>query len=186
MLLTLKTYTKIKQTTLLCAMIIVAIYGCNRQPTHKLIAPQIENLDEKLVGVNELIVRDESKDIQLLLKRYQWEMKSTGTGMYYSIDNKGNKPLIEKGDKVEMEYSISLINGKEVYNSKNNGTKTLIVEQSDEPIGLHELLKMMSLGDKAKAIIPSHMAYGILGDNDQIPPYATLIYRIEVINVYKK
>ncbi|NLJ81616.1 MAG: hypothetical protein GX330_00615 [Bacteroidales bacterium] len=186
MLSTIKTYHKIERISLMFVLLFVFIYGCNNKSNNQVRVPQIENLEEKLVGANKLIVRDESKDIQFLLKRYQWEMKSTGTGMFYAIDTDEKAPLIEKGDEVEMEYSISLINGKEVYNSKIDGIKTLIVEQSDEPIGLHELLKMMRFGDKAKAIIPSHMAYGILGDNDQIPPYATLIYRIEIINVYKK
>lgn len=148
----------------------------------------IKDLDEKIISANKLIVRDEAKDIELLLQRYGWEMKSTGTGMYYVIDSENAGKLLQKGDMVDIAYSISLINGKEVYNSKQNGLKTITIEQSDDPAGLHELLKMMRVGDKAKAIIPSHLAYGILGDNDKIPPYAPLIYRIEIINfhTYKK
>lgn len=144
--------------------------------------PTIDNLDEKILNANKLIVKDEAKDIELLLKRYGWEMQSSGSGLYYEITDKkeGNK-LLQKGDKVEINYSISLINGKEVYNSKKDGIKTIVIEQSDEPAGLHELLKLMRIGEKAKAIMPSHLAYGILGDNDKIPPYATLIYRIEII-----
>ena len=43
----------------------------------------------------------------------------------------------------------------------------------------------MREGDKAKAIIPSHLAYGFIGDEKQIPKRATLIYDIEVLNVIK-
>jgi len=144
----------------------------------------IENLEEKIIDANKQIVRDESKDVALLLQRYGWEMESTGTGMYYAIESNEEGALLQKGDAVDIAYSISLISGEEVYSSKKEGFKTIKIEQSDEPTGLHELLKMMRVGDKAKAIIPSHLAYGILGDNKQIPPYATLIYRIEIINFH--
>lgn len=157
--------------------------ACNSEPAQPK-KTTIKNLDEKIINANKLIVRDEAKDIQFFINRYQWNMKTAGTGMYYSIDYDKAGPLLKKGDKVDITYSISLINGKEIYNSKRNSIKTIIVEESDEPVGLHELLKMMSLGDKAKAIIPSYLAYGILGDNNQIPPYATLIYRIEIVNIH--
>jgi len=150
----------------------------DRKEFHK---PAIENLDEKILNANKLIVKDEAKDIELLLKRYGWKMQLSGSGLYYSITDKKEGDLLQKGDKVEMNFSITLINGEEVYNSKHDGTKTIVIEQSDEPVGLHELLKLMRVGEKAKAIIPSHLAYGILGDNNKIPPYATLIYRIEII-----
>ncbi|HOS16663.1 MAG TPA: FKBP-type peptidyl-prolyl cis-trans isomerase [Bacteroidales bacterium] len=162
---------------LLCLLILVSC----RSDRQQLPKPAIDNLDEKILNANKLIVKDEAKDIELLLKRYGWKMQSTGSGLYYSITDNKEGNLLQKGDKVEINYSISLINGKEVYNSKQEGTKTIVIEQSDEPVGLHELLKLMRVGEKAKAIIPSHLAYGILGDNNKIPPYATLIYRIEII-----
>lgn len=143
---------------------------------------KIENLDESILNANKLIVRDEAKDIELLIQRYNWKMQSTGTGMFYSIDEDKQGKLLSKGDKVAIAYSISLIDGKEIYNSDRDGIKTIIIEQSDEPVGLRELLKKMSVGSKAKAVIPSHLAYGILGDNNKIPPYATLIYKIEILN----
>ncbi len=175
-----------KQTFFLIIILsfVALIEACHSETT-KPTKPNIKDLDEKILNANKLIVRDETKDIHFLLKRYHWKMKTTGTGMYYSIDVDKEGSLLQKGDKVDIAYSISLINGKEVYNSTRDSIKTIVIEESDEPVGVHELLKMMSLGDKAKAIIPSYMAYGILGDNDQIPPYATLIYRIEIINIHK-
>lgn len=160
----------------------INVFVSCRSDSKELHKPTIDNLDEKILNANKLIVKDEAKDIELLLKRYGWEMQTSGSGLYYDITDKKEGNLLQKGDKVEINYSISLINGKEVYNSKHDGTKTIVIEQSDEPAGLHELLKLMRVGEKAKAIMPSHLAYGILGDNNKIPPYATLIYRIEIIN----
>lgn len=166
------------------AVLMGVLFACQPEPSQKQM-PVIKNLDEKILDANKLIVRDEAKDIELLIRRYGWKMKSTGTGLYYDILSQKEGTLLQKADEVDIKYSISLINGKEVYNSKRDGIKTVKIEESDEPVGLHELLKMMRVGEKAKAIIPSHLAYGILGDNDKIPPYATLIYKIEIINFHK-
>ncbi len=155
-------------------------FACHNKKDNNKIT--ISNLEENILNANKLIVKDEAKDIELLIKRYNWKMQATGTGMFYSIDGNQKGNLLTKGDKVSLSYSISLINGKEIYNSTEYGIKTMTIEQSDEPVGLHELLKMMRVGNKARAIIPSHLAYGILGDNDKIPPYATLIYKIEILN----
>ena len=47
--------------------------------------------------------------------------------------------------------------------------------------GLEEGILLLHIGDKAKFIIPSHLAYGLLGDDNEIPTKATLIYDIEVV-----
>ena len=43
----------------------------------------------------------------------------------------------------------------------------------------------MKVGDKAKFIIPSHLAFGLLGDENKIPKRATLVYDVELIDVMK-
>jgi len=50
---------------------------------------------------------------------------------------------------------------------------------------LEEGLLLLHQGDKAKFIIPSHLAYGLLGDQKQIPPGATLVYDVELIQLNK-
>jgi FKBP-type peptidyl-prolyl cis-trans isomerase len=41
----------------------------------------------------------------------------------------------------------------------------------------------MNVGDRAKFIVPSHLAFGLLGDQKMIPPQATLVYDVELINL---
>jgi len=41
----------------------------------------------------------------------------------------------------------------------------------------------LSLGDHAKLIIPSHLAHGLIGDLDKIPPLTTLVMDIHLIGV---
>jgi FKBP-type peptidyl-prolyl cis-trans isomerase len=41
----------------------------------------------------------------------------------------------------------------------------------------------MHVGDKAKFILPSHLAHGIMGDNDKIPPLTPVVYNIELLSI---
>ncbi|MDE5544049.1 MAG: FKBP-type peptidyl-prolyl cis-trans isomerase, partial [Bacteroidales bacterium] len=49
--------------------------------------------------------------------------------------------------------------------------------------GLSEALMMLKKGNKARFILPSHLAYGFSGNGTDIPPRATLLYDLEVVEV---
>ena len=48
---------------------------------------------------------------------------------------------------------------------------------------MHEGVKYMHVGDKAVIILPSHLAYGLVGDEHKIPPHASLLYELELLSV---
>jgi FKBP-type peptidyl-prolyl cis-trans isomerase len=50
-------------------------------------------------------------------------------------------------------------------------------------VGLHELVKLMHEGEKARAIIPSYLAYGITGDGEMVPFAAFLLCEIELVKI---
>ena len=41
----------------------------------------------------------------------------------------------------------------------------------------------MRAGDKARFIIPPHLAYGLLGDENRIPARSIIIYQVELVDV---
>ena len=50
--------------------------------------------------------------------------------------------------------------------------------------GLEKVLKVLKNGEKAKIIIPSQFAFGETGSSTGIvPPYSTVIYNLEIINI---
>ena len=136
---------------------------------------------DDFILINQKFVELENEDIELFLKRHEWKMTQTDTGLRYEITKKEGKKNIEAGETVTLEYRTLLLDGNEIYNSKDNGVKQFVVDKSEEIGGLHEAVKLMSKGSEARLIIPSHLAYGVSGDGNKIKPYQTIIMKIKVM-----
>jgi len=159
------------------------LLSCNNHTHTGVIQNSSTNTEETnpfILG-NKKIVELENEEIELFLKRYQWKMKQTHTGLRYEITKKGVGKNIEVGETVTLEYHIFLLNGKTLYNSKNDGLKRFAVEKSEEIAGLHEAVQLMNKGSEARLIIPSHLAYGAAGDGNMVAPYQTLIVEMTVM-----
>ena len=107
---------------------------------------------------------------------------STGTGLRYQILKQGSEQKIEKGEKVTLEYELHSIAGDLIYSSENDGVKSFVVGEGTVESGLDEAMSYLHRGDVAKLIIPYHLGYGLHGDDDKIPEYATLVYTIKIID----
>ncbi len=158
------------------------LISCGNQTKNK----PIENPDmykEDFTKVNKTLVAKEDEDIENYMERHEWQMLKTGTGLRYQIyyNGKGNQP--KGNDKVVIRFSVSLINGLQCYDSKTEGLKIFELGKAEVENGLEEGILLMHLGDKAKLIIPSHLAYGLLGDENKIPKRATLIYDVELVEI---
>jgi len=138
-----------------------------------------EETDPYIIG-NKQLVEIEDEEIELIIQHYQWKMKQTDTGLRYEITKRGIGKNIEKGETVTIEYNIVLLNGKEVYNWKEDGVKQFVVERTEEIFGLHEAVQLMNKGSEARLVIPSHLAYGASGDGNRIAPYQTLIMKVKI------
>ena len=155
---------------------------CNNQPQKKKkIDP--DAYEKPLMEANRHVVRTEKQHIDDFLRRYKWEMKETGSGLQYMIYEKGNGPAAKKGLVAVLEYSVKLITGDVVYTSDDLGPMEFTIGKAEVISGLEEGILLLHVGDKAKFIIPSHLAYGLLGDEDRIPGKATLIYDIELLKL---
>ena len=62
-----------------------------------------------------------------------------------------------------------MITGDLCYSSKDRWSERNGIREKWRNSGLEEGLLLMKVGDKAKFIIPSHLAFGLLGDENRIP-----------------
>ena len=108
----------------------------------------------------------------------------TESGLRYKMIQKGSGKKAENGKTVSVHYEGSLENGK-VFDSSYPRKKPIefklgigqVIEGWDEGIAL------LKVGDKARFVIPSDLAYGPSGAGGVIPPNATLIFDVELMDV---
>lgn len=138
---------------------------------------------EPLMKANHQLVEMEEQDIANFVKRNNWKMNHTGSGLQYMIYENGNGIRVETGKVVRCAYRTSLLTGKVCYNSDEKGPLEFLVGRGGVESGLEEVMLLLREGDKVKIILPSHLAFGLLGDEDCIPRKAVVVYDLEVMNV---
>ena len=170
--------------SLMFILLLALIASCNnkkKQDEKPYIDPR--QYEENLQEANKLLARSEDDQINDFVMRMGWKMDKTKTGLRYWIYKPGEGKKVHKNAIVRFNFKVELINGFVCYNSDNDGFQEIQLGRSTAPGGLEEGLALLGEGDKAKLILPSHLAYGLLGDQDKIPTRAILIYDIEVLQV---
>ncbi|MFK8039017.1 MAG: FKBP-type peptidyl-prolyl cis-trans isomerase [Crocinitomicaceae bacterium] len=165
--------------------IIIFFIACNEsiEPIDK----NVKWSQEESIRMNSTFSNEETEAIDAFLsRRPDWKTKITGSGLRYFIYETTENYIPEIGDIVWVNFTVSLLDNKICYSSKRGEPESFMIEKSDIESGIHEGVQLMSEGSKAKFILPSHLAHGLIGDLDQIPPLETVVYDIELIKIDKK
>lgn len=111
------------------------------------------------------------------------DIKTTESGLQYKVLTQGTGEIPTATQKVKVNYRGTLIDGTEFDSSyKRNQPATFGCNQVIK--GWTEALTMMPVGSKWELYIPQELAYGDR-DNGQIPPYSTLIFEVELLEIVK-
>lgn len=108
---------------------------------------------------------------------------TTASGLQYEvlIEGKENGKSPKATDLVRCHYTGTLIDGKVFDSSYKNGSP-LVFALNEVIRGWTEGLQYMKEGAKYRFVIPYQLAYGVNGVGP-IPPYSTLIFEVELIEV---
>lgn len=109
-------------------------------------------------------------------------VKETASGLQYEILTEGTGKVPVKTDKVRVHYTGSLIDGTVFDSSVKRGAP------AEFPVtgviaGWVEALQMMPVGSKWRLTIPHNLAYGERGAGASIPPFSTLIFEVELLDI---
>jgi FKBP-type peptidyl-prolyl cis-trans isomerase len=108
----------------------------------------------------------------------------TDSGLRYQILQKGSGAKAEKGQTVSVHYKGQLADGT-VFDSSYKRNQPL-----EFPVGVGQVIPgwdegicLLNVGDKARLVIPSNLGYGSRGAGGVIPPDATLVFDVELMEV---
>ena len=163
-------------------MLLLAFVSCGEKPQKQAETLSKSEMKSSMEKANRYLLNEEETDIENYIKRHGLAMTSTGTGLRYQILKQGSEQKIGKGERVTLEYELHSIAGDLIYSSENEGVKTFVVGEGAVESGLDEAMTYLHRGDVAKLIVPFHLGFGLHGDDNRIPEYATLVYTIKIID----
>lgn len=108
----------------------------------------------------------------------------TETGLRYQIIQEGSGAKAQNGQTVSVHYKGQLADGT-VFDSsfKRNQPIDFVLGEGQVIKGWDEGISLLKVGDKARFVIPSNLAYGSAGAGGVIPPDATLVFDVELVDV---
>jgi FKBP-type peptidyl-prolyl cis-trans isomerase len=109
-------------------------------------------------------------------------VKTTASGLQYKVMVEGTGASPKASDSVEVHYRGTFLDGKE-FDSSYKCNETITFPLKGVIRGWTEGLQLMKIGGKTIFYIPSHLAYGERGAPGVIPPDATLIFEVELVDI---
>ena len=127
---------------------------------------------------------EEKRKQQEILDQVSAGYDKTESGLRYKILQNGDGKQATQGAMVSVHYKGQLLDGT-VFDSSYKRRQPI-----DFPVGVGKVIagwdegiQLLKVGDKARLVIPSNLGYGPRGAGGVIPPNATLIFDVELMDV---
>ena len=135
-------------------------------------------------GARDKRLGEEKAAIEAELESLGAGFEKTSSGLRYQILQKGDGEKAQKNKTVSVHYKGQLSDGT-VFDSsyKRNQPIEFSLGMGQVIRGWDEGVALLKVGDKARFVIPSHLAYGSRGAGGVIPPNANLIFDVELMSV---
>lgn len=108
----------------------------------------------------------------------------TDSGLQYEILEQGDGVIPLANQVVKTHYHGSFIDGQ-VFDSSVTRNEPAEFQLDQVIAGWTEIMTMMPVGSKWRVVVPYQLAYGEAGSPPVIPPYATLMFEIHLIDIVK-
>ena len=138
----------------------------------------------KFEGARAKRIEEEEAAAQIELDKHSKGFEITKSGLRYQIIQNGSGIIPEKNNTVSVHYKGQLIDGT-VFDSSYKRNQPIEFKLGVGQVipGWDEGISLLKVGDKARFVIPSYLAYGSQGAGGVIPPNANLIFDVELVKI---
>jgi cyclophilin family peptidyl-prolyl cis-trans isomerase len=127
------------------------------------------------------------KQVEVIAAKLGVDLKNvvrTDSGLEYVVTQAGEGATPERGQTIEAHYTGYLLDGRKFDSSRDRGQPFQTEIGVSRVIrGWDEAFLTMKRGEKRLLIIPPDLAYGARGAGSAIPPNATLIFDVELLDI---
>jgi len=124
----------------------------------------------------------EKEELFLAENATQPGIQTTESGLQYIILTEGSGPKPTADDIVRVHYEGALIDGT-VFDSSYERDEPEEIPLDMVIPGWAEGIMLMNVGGKHRIYLPSELAYGERGAGQVIPPYSTLVFTVELLDI---
>lgn len=112
------------------------------------------------------------------------DLTTTASGLQYVIEEQGSGPTPAAGEVVQVHYAGKLADGT-IFDSSYDRDQPIAFPLGQGLVipGWDEGISLLTVGSKAKLIVPPELAYGEFGAGGVIPPNATLYFEVELVDI---
>lgn len=147
---------------------------------HRALREVHERADQVRVERQQALVEDGKKFLEDNAKRD--DVTITESGLQFSVLQAGEGAIPSRQDRVRVHYTGRLVDGTVFDSSVERGQPAEFPVSGVIP-GWIEALSMMPVGSKWQLYIPQNLAYGERGAGATIPPFSTLIFEVELLEI---
>ncbi|MDR1415838.1 MAG: FKBP-type peptidyl-prolyl cis-trans isomerase [Prevotellaceae bacterium] len=155
---------------------------CGRPREQRPYAPVASPDRQRLQGVNKYLNEKEQDILQSYVKRQQLNMSKSGMGYFYQVVAEGSGSQIAMNDVAQLYGSIFLIDGTPCYAYSEQRPLVVTMGTFSGITALNTALLGVRQGSHVRFVIPSHLAFGLLGDGDRVPPRSPLVCDFWIID----
>ena len=169
-------------------LLLIIVLGCQNQEVRRPINKQKQVfLKESAKRNKNIITIEQSLFKQVILKEDQLTFVVSPQGFWYAYKKNTSPELMlpKKGDRVTLKYRIDDLSGNLLYNEKELGNVSFLVDQEDIIPALREGVKYLRTGEIGVFLFPSYLCFGYQGDGEKIGINQPLCFTIELLKLEK-
>lgn len=131
----------------------------------------------------------ESKELKDFIAKKGTKTQTTQSGVFVEVTNAGDAAAkADSGKQVSVMYRGTFLDGKKFDGNMDNDSPnkqplSVVIGAGSVIKGMDEGLRLFGKGGKGRLFIPAMLGYGPQGSAPVIPPYAALVFDIEVLDV---